>query len=101
MKSGSSVLYVPHRGDFVWIDLDPTLGHEQAGRRPALVLSDRIYNARSHLFAACPITAKQKGYTAEIPLPDGCPVRGVILADQLKFLDWSRRNVELIGHAPP
>jgi len=100
MKSGSSSEYIPHRGDFVWIDLDPTVGHEQAGRRPALVISDRIYNSRSRLVAACPITTRQKGYTAEVSLPDGCAVRGVILTDQLRFLDWRQRNVELIGHAP-
>jgi mRNA interferase MazF len=80
--------YVPERGDVVWISLDPQAGHEQRGRRPALVVSPRAYNGRVGLALLCPITNQVKGYPFEVALPGGLPVTGVVLADQVKNLDW-------------
>lgn len=86
--------YVPRRGDVVWLSFDPQAGHEQAGRRPAFVLSPGSYNRKTGLFLACPITSKVKGYPFEVALPDGLAVSGVILADQIKSLDWNVRKAE-------
>jgi mRNA interferase MazF len=91
---------VPDRGDAVWISLNPQAGHEQAGRRPALVLSPARYNARVGLALLCPITSQVKGYPFEVPLPSDLPVRGVILADQVKSLDWRARRAEVVGRVP-
>ena len=91
--------YVPERGDTVWLHFDPQSGHEQAGRRPALVLSPASYNERAGLAILCPITLQQKGYPFEVVLPEG-PVQGVVLADQVKSLDWRARKAELIGAVP-
>jgi mRNA interferase MazF len=92
--------YVPRRGDAVWITLDPQAGHEQAGRRPALVLSPAAYNGRVGLALLCPITNQAKGYPFEVPLPEGLPVTGVVGADQVKSLDWRARKASLIGAVP-
>jgi mRNA interferase MazF len=89
--------YVPERGDAVWITLDPQAGHEQAGRRPALVLSPSAYNGRVGLGLFCPITSQVKGYPFEVPLPVGSPVSGVVGADQVKSLDWRARKAARIG----
>jgi mRNA interferase MazF len=89
--------YIPERGDAVWITLDPQAGHEQAGRRPALVLSPSAYNGRVGLALFCPITSRVKGYPFEIPLPAGSPVSGVVGADQMKSLDWRARKAARIG----
>jgi mRNA interferase MazF len=89
--------YIPERGDVVWITLDPQAGHEQAGRRPALVLSPSAYNGRVGLALFCPITSQVKGYPFEIPLPAGSPVSGVVGADQVKSLDWRARKAARIG----
>ncbi len=89
--------YVPQRGDAVWITLDPQAGHEQAGRRPALVLSPSAYNGRVGLALLCPITNQAKGYPFEVPIPQGEPVTGVVGADQVKSLDWRARKAVLIG----
>ena len=86
--------YVPRRGDLVWLTFDPQAGHEQAGRRPAFVLSPEAYNRTTGLFLACPVTSKVKGYPFEVSLPAGLPVSGVILADQIKSLDWKVRKAE-------
>lgn len=93
--------YVPQRGDVVWITLNPQSGHEQAGRRPAVVLSPGIYNEKVELAILCPITNQIKGYPFEVLMPDGLPVSGVILADQIKSLDWRVRNAEWICTLPP
>ena len=95
-----SEAYVPDRGDAVWLTLDPQTGHEQAGRRPALVLSPAAYNGRVGLALFCPITNQVKGYPFEVPLPPGLPVTGVILADQVKSLDWRARRAAFICHLP-
>lgn len=86
--------YAPRRGDLVWLSFDPQAGHEQAGRRPAFVLSPEAYNRKTGLFLACPVTSKVKGYPFEVPIPPGLPVSGVILADQIKSLDWKIRKAE-------
>ena len=90
--------YLPDTGDLVWLTFDPQTGREQAGRRPAVVISPASYNLRSGLAIACPVTNRAKGYPFEVPLPPGSPVSGVILADHLKSLDWRDRRAELIGH---
>lgn len=88
---------IPDRGDAVWITLNPRAGHEQAGRRPALVLSPARYNGRVGLALLCPITSQIKGYPFEVPLSSDLPLTGVILADQVKSLDWRARDAEIIG----
>lgn len=93
--------YVPRRGDLVWLHFDPRAGHEQAGRRPALVLSPGSYNGRVGLAILCPITSQAKGYPFEVGLPPGGDVSGVILSDQVKCLDWRARRADLIGSLPP
>jgi len=92
--------YVPERGDAVWITLDPQAGHEQKGRRPALVLSPLAYNGLVGLALLCPITSRVKGYPFEVALPDGLPVSGAVLSDQVKSLDWKVRQVALICPVP-
>ena len=87
----------PNRGDLVWIDFDPQAGHEQAGRRPALVLSPREYHQRTNLAIVCPVTSRGKGYPFEVPLPDEAPIRGVVLADQVKSIDQRVRRMEPAG----
>src|SRR3972149_3922410 len=92
--------YVPERGDAVWITLNPQAGHEQAGRRPAVVLSPSAYNKKVGLAILCPITNQVKGYPFEVALPEGLEVTGVILSDQVKSLDWKVRQAELISRLP-
>jgi mRNA interferase MazF len=92
--------FVPERGDVVWISLSPQAGHEQAGRRPALILSPAAYNAKVGLAMICPITGQVKGYPFEVLVPAGLPVRGAVLADQVKSVDWSARRADLIGRLP-
>jgi len=89
--------YAPGRGDLVWLDFTPQAGHEQAGRRPAAVISSRQYNRKVGLLLACPITSQKKGYPFEVLLPDGLPITGVILADQVRSLDWKSRRAAFIG----
>lgn len=96
----SSLTYVPRCGDMVWITFNPQTGHEQAGRRPAVVLSPQSYNSKVSLAILCPITSHIKGYPFEVPLPAGLPVVGAVLSDQVKSLDWRARNAELICALP-
>ncbi|MCI0378381.1 MAG: endoribonuclease MazF [Gemmataceae bacterium] len=100
MVSKSGKAYAPERGDVVWLDFDPQAGHEQAGRRPALILSPMIYNRPSGLALLCPITSKAKGYPYEVAVPMGLGVSGVILADQVKNLDWKQRKVAFLCEMP-
>jgi mRNA interferase MazF len=93
--------YVPERGDLVWLDFYPQSGREQKGRRPALVLSPREYNLKSGLALCCPITSKVKGYPFETAVETAGEIRGVILCDQIRSLDWRARRARLIGHASP
>jgi mRNA interferase MazF len=90
-----SCAYVPSCGDVVWISLNPQVGHEQAGRRPAVVLSPQSYNGKVGLAILCPITSHPKGYPFEVLLPAGLPVAGAVLSDQVKSLDWRARRAEL------
>lgn len=92
--------YVPDRGDLVWLRFDPQAGNEQAGHRPALVVSPRSYNRRVGLALFCPITAQVKGYPFEVLLPEGLGVQGAVLSDQLKSLDWRARKAKHIARLP-
>lgn len=84
--------YCPDRGEVVWISFDPQAGHEQAGRRPALIVSPFSYNRKVGLALLCPITSRHKGYPFEVPLPAGLAISGVVLSDQIKSVDWRARN---------
>lgn len=92
--------YVPDRGDIVWLTFTPRVGHEQAGRRPALVVSPRAYNEKTGLALRCPITSRVKGYPFEVTLPAKGSITGVVLSDQLKSLDWRARRAEFAAQAP-
>ena len=92
--------YVPARGDTVWITLNPQAGHEQAGRRPGLVVSPASYNGKVGLAVLCPITGQVKGYPFEVIIPSGLKVCGVVLSDQVKSLDWRMRRAEFICKVP-
>jgi mRNA interferase MazF len=92
--------YTPERGDIIWLVFDPQAGHEQAGRRPAMVISPIDYNGKIGLALVCPITSQVNGYPFEVVLPDGLPVSGVVLADQLKSLDWRVREAKYICKLP-
>jgi mRNA interferase MazF len=93
-------MYIPEKGDIVWITFNPQAGHEQAGRRPALVLSPAVYNEKVGLAILCPITSHIKGYPFEVPVPPKMKIAGVILSDQIKSLDWKARQAELICRLP-
>jgi mRNA interferase MazF len=92
--------YIPGRGDVIWLIFDPQAGHEQAGHRPALVISPRAYNAKVGLSLVCPITSQVKHYAFEVAIPAGLPVEGVVLADQIKNLDWRARRADYICTLP-
>ena len=92
--------YVPERGDVVWLNFDPQAGHEQAGKRPAFVLSPASYNRKVGLALLCPVTNKVKGYPFEVNVPEGLAVTGTILSDQIKSLDWQARNATFICTVP-
>ncbi len=92
--------YTPDRGDAIWITLDPQAGREQAGRRPAVILSAIAYNKKVGLAILCPITNQVKGYPFEVLLPKGLAVTGIVLSDQVKSLDWRIRNAEFICTLP-
>ena len=92
--------YVPKCGDVVWLDFSPKKGHEQAGRRPALVVSETDYNRKVGLAVVCPITNQGKGFQFEVALPAGQRVSGVVLSDHVKSLDWKERNVAFICTLP-
>jgi len=92
--------YVPPRGDIVWLSFTPQAGHEQAGRRLALVLSPSAYNSKVGLALCCPITSRVKGYPFEVTVPKGLAVVGVVLADQVKSLDWRARHAEFVDRLP-
>ena len=93
---GAALRDVLARGDVVWITFNPQAGHEQAGRRPALVLSPSSYNRKVGLAILCPITSQVKGYPFEVTIPSGSKLGGVILSDQVKSLDWRIRKAEFI-----
>ena len=92
--------YVPERGDIIKLNFDPGAGHEQAGWRPALVLSPASYNGKTHLAIVVPVTNQVKGYPFEVAIPARLKTTGVILADQIKCLDWKQRNARLVEAVP-
>ena len=92
--------YCPKRGDVVWLSFTPQTGHEQAGHRPALVLSPQSYNRKVGLAILCPITSQVKGYPFEVIIPTGLKVSGAILSDQVKNMDWKARNASRLCHLP-
>jgi mRNA interferase MazF len=92
--------YIPDQGHVVWIDMNPKAGHEQEGRRPALVLSPSAYNRKVGLAILCSITNRVKGYPFEVLIPPGLDATGAILSDQVKNLDWRARKVEYICTLP-
>ncbi len=96
-----TVAWVPDRGDLVWLDFDPQAGHEQAGRRPALVISPVAYNRATGLALCCPVTSRVKTYPFEVALPADLAVGGVILSDQLRSLDWRARHASATGARAP
>ena len=98
-RSGRSG-YVPEAGDLVWFSFSPQAGREQAGRRPGLVLSSRVYNSKAGLCVVCPVTGQSKGYPFEVPLPAGLAIAGVVLADHIRSADWQVRNAAYAGVAP-
>lgn len=94
-----SARYVPDAGDIVWLQFDPQAGHEQAGHRPALVLTPAAYNGRRGMMLCCPMTSRIKGYVFEVVVPGDTP--SAVLADQIKSVDWVARRAERKGVAPP
>jgi mRNA interferase MazF len=92
--------YCPDVGELVWVDLDPTLGHEQSGHRPAIVLTPQQYNLRSGLCIMCPITSRARGYPFEVAIPHGQAIAGIILVDQVRSISWEKRYVKMAGLAP-
>ena len=86
--------YVPERGDIVWLNFSPIRGHEQGGKRPALVISRNIYNAKTGLAVICPITSRTKGYEFEVVLPNTSDIQGVVLSDHVRNLDWRARRAK-------
>lgn len=88
----------PNRGDLIWLDFDPQAGHEQAGRWPAIVLSETAFNERTGFAFVCPITNQIKGYPFEVVLPEGLAFRGAVLTDQMKSLDVRKRKMEKVDH---
>lgn len=96
----SAARYVPASGDVIWLTFCPQAGREQAGRRPALVLSPAPYNRRASLALVCPITSQVKRYPFEVALPDGFAISGVVLADHVKSADWAARRAQFVTKAP-
>jgi mRNA interferase MazF len=93
--------YVPDRGDVVWLTFNPQTGHEQFGRRPAVVLSPAAYNGKVGLGLFCPVTSQVKGYPFEVLVPPRLKITGAVLADQMRSLDWRARRAEFIGRLSP
>lgn len=92
--------YFPQRGDVIWLTFNPQAGHEQSGRRPAVVISPGVYNRKAGLCLLCPVTSRIKGYPFEVIIPDGLKINGSILSDQVKSLDWNARRAEFISKLP-
>lgn len=100
-SSNSQDIYIPKKGDIIWLNFNPQVGREQRGRRPALVISPNSYNRKVGLILVCPITSKIKGYPFEVELPEELLIKGVILSDQVKSLDYKIRQAEYICQLPP
>jgi len=93
-------LYIPAQGDIVWLQFNPQAGHEEAGRRPALVISPKEYNRKVGQALFCPVTSQVKGYPFEVLLPSGLAASGAVLSDQVKSLDWRVRKAKRLCTAP-
>jgi len=91
---------LPERGSIVWLDFSPQAGHEQAGRRPAIVLTPRIYHEITQKAVVCPITSTERGWPTEVKLPLGLPVSGVVLIDEVGSVDRAARHMKMAGQAP-
>lgn len=100
MTRSRAAAYVPKRGEAVWLTFDPQAGHEQSGRRPAVVLSPEEYNRRTGLAIFCPVTTQVKGYPFEVLLPGNTSISGAVLADQVRSLDWRARKAKFIAALP-
>ena len=100
MKFGETMTYIPDSGDIVWLMFNPQAGHEQAGHRPALVLSPKAYNGKVGLAILCPVTSQIKGYPFEVKIPEGLEIGGAVLSDQVKSLDWKARQAKFICKLP-
>ena len=92
--------YVPYKGDFVALTFDPQSGHEERGRRPALVVSNDLFNKHTGLCIACPVTSARRDYPFHVSIPDGCEVTGVVMVEQVKSIDFRARHVKRSGAAP-
>ena len=92
--------YIPRKGDFIVVTLDPQSGHEQRGRRPALVVSNDLFNKHTGLCIACPITNTRRDYPFHVSIPDGQDVTGFVMVEQVKSIDFHSRKVKRIGSAP-
>ena len=92
--------YIPRKGDFIAETFDPQAGHEQSGRRPALVVSNDLFNLRTGLCIACPITSTRRDYPFHVSIPEGQEVTGFVMVEQVKSLDFRSRRVKRIGSAP-
>lgn len=99
MKPGNSI-YVPDRGDIVYLNFSPHQGREQGYTRPAIILSPARYNRMSSLALMCPVTSQSKGLRFEVPLLDGMQTTGVVLSDQIKSFDWKARSAKFVEKAP-
>ena len=91
--------YVPRKGDFIALTFDPQSGHEQRGRRPALVVSNDLFNRHTGLCMACPITRTRRDYPFHVPIPDGQAVAGFVMVEQVKSVDFQSRKARRIGQA--
>jgi mRNA interferase MazF len=92
--------YIPRKGDFVVLTFDPQSGHEQRGRRPALVISNDLFNGHTGLCIACPITSTRRNYPFHVPIPEGEKVTGFVMVEQVKSIDFRSRNARRVGKAP-
>lgn len=93
-------MIIPSRSDLIWLDFDPQAGREQAGRRPALVLSEQAFNELTGFAVICPITSHSKNYAFEVPLPAGVAFSGVVLTDQFRSLDFRKQKIKVVGNVP-
>ena len=93
-------MQLPERGSIVWLDFSPHAGHEQAGRRPAIVLTPRAYHEMTNKAVVCPITSTERGWPTEVKLPPGLPVSGVVLVDEIRSVDRAARHMKIAGLAP-
>ena len=91
---------IPDRGDLAWVNLDPRVGHEQSGNRPIVIVSPYGYHARTPYIVICPITSNLKPYPFKVILPDGLPIKGAVLVDQIKSVDRWARGCDVVGRVP-